>query len=133
MSDLLWQLIFCNVCYYKLHCHLSSPELVVHSNGIICDVLRQVCPSHIPDLSSDGPLILSGRYKGNFPKALEIKGVLGDFSDFVIDMKIQEAKDIPVQRVMFSVLPSVFTIQVCPSFFLKTISKISREDVPNFD
>ncbi|TKY72884.1 Inter-alpha-trypsin inhibitor heavy chain H1 [Spatholobus suberectus] len=59
----------------------------------------EVCPSHIPDLSTDGPLILSGRYKGSFPKDLEIKGVLADFSNFVIDMKIQEAKDIPVQKI----------------------------------
>nr|KYP62199.1 Inter-alpha-trypsin inhibitor heavy chain H1 [Cajanus cajan] len=59
----------------------------------------EVCPSHIPDLSSDDLLILSGRYKGSFPKDLEIKGVLADFSNFVIDMKIQEAKDIPVQRI----------------------------------
>ncbi|XP_027338364.1 von Willebrand factor A domain-containing protein DDB_G0286969-like [Abrus precatorius] len=59
----------------------------------------EVYPSHIPDLCSDGLMILSGRYKGNFPKALEIKGVLADFSNFVIDMKIQEAKDIPVQRI----------------------------------
>ncbi|KAK7354585.1 hypothetical protein VNO80_20050 [Phaseolus coccineus] len=59
----------------------------------------EVCPFHIPDLSSDGPLILSGRYNGSFPKDLEIKGVLADFSNFVIDMKIQEAKDIPIQRI----------------------------------
>lgn len=59
----------------------------------------EVYPSHIPDLSLDGPLILSGRYRGSFPKALEIKGILGDFSNFVMDMKIQEAKDIPVQRI----------------------------------
>ncbi|KAK7304010.1 hypothetical protein RJT34_14991 [Clitoria ternatea] len=59
----------------------------------------EVFPSHIPDLSSDGPLILSGRYKGNFPKSFEIKGVLADFSKFVIDMKIQEAKDIPIQKI----------------------------------
>ncbi|QCE13585.1 uncharacterized protein DEO72_LG11g579 [Vigna unguiculata] len=59
----------------------------------------EVCPFHIPDLSSDGPLILSGRFNGSFPKDLEIKGLLADFSNFVIDMKIEEANDIPVQRI----------------------------------
>ena len=56
-------------------------------------------------MSSDGPLILSGRYKGSFPKDLEIKGVLADFSNFVVDMKIQEAKDIPIQRVIILFFP----------------------------
>ncbi|RDX77017.1 Inter alpha-trypsin inhibitor, heavy chain 4, partial [Mucuna pruriens] len=59
----------------------------------------EVCPSHIPDLSTDDLLILSGRCKGSFPKDLEIKGVLADFSNFVIDVKIQEAEDIPVQKI----------------------------------
>ncbi|XP_057420076.1 uncharacterized protein LOC130714201 isoform X2 [Lotus japonicus] len=59
----------------------------------------EVYPSHIPDLSTEGPLILSGRYKGNFPETVKVKGIMADFSDFVIDMKIQTAKDIPVQRV----------------------------------
>ncbi|XP_061361590.1 uncharacterized protein LOC133305393 isoform X2 [Gastrolobium bilobum] len=59
----------------------------------------EVYPSHIPDLSSEGPLILSGRYKGNFPETLKVKGILADFSNFVIDMKIQKAKDMPLQRV----------------------------------
>ncbi|RDX69847.1 Inter alpha-trypsin inhibitor, heavy chain 4 [Mucuna pruriens] len=59
----------------------------------------EVYPSHIPDLSSEGPLILSGRYRGNFPKTLKVEGILADNSKFVVDMKIQNAKDIPVQRV----------------------------------
>ncbi|KAK7281314.1 hypothetical protein RIF29_09182 [Crotalaria pallida] len=59
----------------------------------------EVYPSHIPDLSSEGPLTLSGRYKGSFPEILQVKGVLADFSNFEVDMKIQKAKDIPVQRV----------------------------------
>ena len=58
-------------------------------------------PSDIPDLSLEGPLILSGRYKGSFPETLKAKGVLADFSDFVIDMKIQKAKDIPLQKVKY--------------------------------
>ncbi|OIW18758.1 hypothetical protein TanjilG_13510 [Lupinus angustifolius] len=59
----------------------------------------EVYPSHIPDLSSEGPLVLSGRYKGSFPESLKVKGVLADFSNFTIDMKIQKAKDMPLQRV----------------------------------
>ncbi|KAK7363316.1 hypothetical protein VNO77_05455 [Canavalia gladiata] len=62
----------------------------------------EVYHSHIQDLSSEGPLILSGRYKGSFPKTLKVKGILADFSNFVVDMKIQKAADMPVQRVKYS-------------------------------
>ncbi|KAE9608173.1 putative von Willebrand factor, type A [Lupinus albus] len=59
----------------------------------------EVYPSRIVELSSDVPLTLSGRYKGHFPEILKVQGVLSDFSSFVMDMKIQEAKDIPVERI----------------------------------
>lgn len=87
-------------------------------------------PSNISDLSSDGPLILSGRYKGTFPEFLEVKGVLADFSNFLLNMKIQNAQDIPVQRVMFSALYSIFKFQV--SIFFKIIPTISPEEVSDF-
>ncbi|KAL5158511.1 von Willebrand factor A domain-containing protein 5B1 [Glycine soja] len=84
----------------KLFEKASSLVLANITMGIFNDVDEvEVCPSHIPDLSSDGPLLLSGRYKGSFSKDFEIKGVLPVFSNFVIDMKIQDAKDIPVQRI----------------------------------
>lgn len=56
-------------------------------------------PSRIPDLSSDSPLTVSGRYRGKFPDILKAKGVLGDVSDLVIDLKIHHVKDIPLDRV----------------------------------
>ncbi|KAI4335191.1 hypothetical protein L6164_013861 [Bauhinia variegata] len=59
----------------------------------------EVYPVHIPDLSSEDPLIISGRYKGSFPETFKAKGVLADFSNFAIDMKIQNAKDIPLRMV----------------------------------
>ncbi|XP_057747759.1 uncharacterized protein LOC130966953 [Arachis stenosperma] len=59
----------------------------------------EVHPSHIPDLSSGGPLTISGRYKGSFPETVKVKGILADLSNFTVDMKIETAKDIPLQRV----------------------------------
>lgn len=59
----------------------------------------EMYPSQVPDLSSESPLILSGRYKGRFPENLQVKGVLADFSNFALDVKIQKDKDIPVQRL----------------------------------
>ncbi|XP_054807551.1 uncharacterized protein LOC129309839 isoform X1 [Prosopis cineraria] len=59
----------------------------------------EVYPSQIPDLSSEGPLMLSGRYKGTFPEKLIVEGVLADFSRFTMNLETQHAKDIPIQRV----------------------------------
>lgn len=46
-------------------------------------------------------MIISGRYNGSFPDALKISGNLADMSNFVIDLKVQRAKDLPLDRVMF--------------------------------
>ncbi|XP_039016895.1 uncharacterized protein LOC120147650 [Hibiscus syriacus] len=54
----------------------------------------------IPDLSSDTPLIICGRYRGSFPDTLKAKGVLGDSSSFIIDLKIEKAKDILLDKVI---------------------------------
>ncbi|CAI8610970.1 unnamed protein product [Vicia faba] len=59
----------------------------------------EVYPSNIPDLSLEGPLVLSGRYKGNFPETLKVNGIMADFSNFEIDLKIQRDKGLPVQRI----------------------------------
>ncbi|KAF7837543.1 inter alpha-trypsin inhibitor, heavy chain 4-like isoform X1 [Senna tora] len=77
---------------------------LVLANITIDDILNdleevEVYPFQIPDLSSEGPLILSGRYKGTFPEIFKAKAVLADFSNFTMDLKIQKTKDIPIQRV----------------------------------
>ncbi|XP_012077073.1 inter-alpha-trypsin inhibitor heavy chain H3 isoform X2 [Jatropha curcas] len=59
----------------------------------------EVYPSRIPDLSSESLLIISGRYRGNFPENLKAKGALGDLSNFVIDLKIHKEKDMPFERI----------------------------------
>ncbi|XP_073295862.1 uncharacterized protein [Primulina huaijiensis] len=53
-------------------------------------------PFHLPDLSSGCPLFVSGRYCGNFPDFVEVGGTLADSSSFVIQTKVQQAKDIPL-------------------------------------
>lgn len=59
----------------------------------------QIFPSTIPDLCYDRPLIISGRYKGNFPDKLEAKGTLADMSNFIIDIEVQHTQDIPLEKV----------------------------------
>ncbi|KAK4391891.1 hypothetical protein Sango_1966900 [Sesamum angolense] len=58
----------------------------------------EVFPSEIPDLSSESPLVVSGRYRGTFPETLKVKGFLPDMSNFSVDLSVQEAKDIPVGK-----------------------------------
>ncbi|XP_052304879.1 uncharacterized protein LOC7467926 isoform X2 [Populus trichocarpa] len=59
----------------------------------------EVYPSRIPDLSSDNPLIVSGRFQGNFPDTVVATGFFGDLSNFSLDLKVQKAKDIPLHSV----------------------------------
>lgn len=51
------------------------------------------------DLSSENPLIVSGRYRGRFPESLKAKGILSDLSDCKIDLKIETVRDIPLDLV----------------------------------
>ncbi|KAL0345007.1 UNVERIFIED_CONTAM: Inter alpha-trypsin inhibitor, heavy chain 4 [Sesamum radiatum] len=60
----------------------------------------EVFPSEIPDLSSESPLVVSGRYRGTFPETLKLKGSLPDMSNFSVDLSVQEAKDIPVGKML---------------------------------
>nr|POE60250.1 von willebrand factor a domain-containing protein [Quercus suber] len=48
----------------------------------------ELFPSHIPDLSSRSPLIVSGRYDGGFPDTVKISGTLADMNNFVIELKV---------------------------------------------
>uniref|UniRef100_A0A3Q7HBT0 VWFA domain-containing protein n=1 Tax=Solanum lycopersicum TaxID=4081 RepID=A0A3Q7HBT0_SOLLC len=58
----------------------------------------EVFPTPVPDLSSKGPLVLSGRYRGVFPDTLKAKGVLADLSNFSLDLKAIQTKDIPLDK-----------------------------------
>ncbi|KAJ4958791.1 hypothetical protein NE237_025902 [Protea cynaroides] len=71
----------------------------------------EVYPFHIPDLPSGSPLIVSGRYQGNFPDSLKAKGMLGDMKNFVIDLKVQKVEDIPLDQVVAKQQIDVLTAQ----------------------
>ncbi|XP_059633265.1 uncharacterized protein LOC132276034 isoform X2 [Cornus florida] len=71
----------------------------------------EVYPSRIPDLLSESPLIVSGRYHGDFPDTLKARGVLANMSNFTIDLKVQQAKDIPLNKVLATQQIDVLTAQ----------------------
>nr|GFC25259.1 von Willebrand factor A domain-containing protein-like isoform X2 [Tanacetum cinerariifolium] len=54
----------------------------------------ELYPSRIPDLLSGSPLIISGRYEGNFPESVEARGFLADRSTYQIDIKVRKTMDI---------------------------------------
>ncbi|PON43600.1 Nucleoside diphosphate kinase [Parasponia andersonii] len=60
----------------------------------------ELFPSNIPDLSTGSPLIVSGRYDGNFPDIIKVSGTLADLSNFTVDLKVQKAKDMPLNRML---------------------------------
>ncbi|KAL5995128.1 hypothetical protein ACLOJK_025186 [Asimina triloba] len=65
----------------------------------------------IPDLSSECPLILSGRYNGEFPESLKARGVLADMTSKEIGLKVQKVKDIPLDKVFAKQQIDVLTVQ----------------------
>ncbi|GKC95677.1 calcium-dependent protein kinase SK5-like protein [Tanacetum coccineum] len=52
-------------------------------------------PFCIPDLYGS-PLVVSGRYNGKFPDIVEAIGIMADMSTRVIDVKVRNAKSIPL-------------------------------------
>ncbi|KAL8171627.1 hypothetical protein V2J09_023431 [Rumex salicifolius] len=56
-------------------------------------------PADIRDLSCQSPLLLSGRYSGDFPESIKVHGILADMSSFVMNLKARQAKDIPLDKV----------------------------------
>lgn len=60
----------------------------------------EVYPISIQDLSSQCPLIFSGRYRGNFPEAVKARGIVENKKNFSIDLKVDKAKDIPLKKIV---------------------------------
>ncbi|ESW07417.1 hypothetical protein PHAVU_010G128200 [Phaseolus vulgaris] len=61
---------------------------------------HELFPSHIQDISSGSPLILSGRYTGTFPELVKVTGTLADMTNFAVDLKVKREKDIQLSNVL---------------------------------
>ncbi|KAA3477105.1 Inter-alpha-trypsin inhibitor heavy chain-related isoform 1 [Gossypium australe] len=75
---------FCNHHFLRMLAMLSRGEY-----GAACDL----------DLSSESPLTICGRCQGSFPDTLKAKGILGDLSSVIIDLKIEKAMDISLDKI----------------------------------
>ncbi|KAK6784566.1 hypothetical protein RDI58_018021 [Solanum bulbocastanum] len=91
----------------------------------------EVFPTPVPDLSSKGPLVLSGRYRGVFPDTLKAKGVLADLSNFSLDLKAIQTKDIPLDKVLARQQIELLTAQAWLTENKDLEQKIAQTSVQN--
>ncbi|KAK1268468.1 hypothetical protein QJS04_geneDACA005099 [Acorus gramineus] len=59
----------------------------------------EVYPFNVPDLSNRSPLVVSGRYRGNFPDSCKATGTLPDLTNFATQLKVQRTEAIPLNKV----------------------------------
>ncbi|KAI3443544.1 hypothetical protein Pfo_000209 [Paulownia fortunei] len=91
----------------------------------------EVFPSQIPDLSSESPLILSGRYHGTFPETLKVNGIHADMSNFSLDVKVEEAKEIPISKIVAKHQIELLTAQAWFSENQELKEKIAKVSAQN--
>ncbi|KAJ8543357.1 hypothetical protein K7X08_005880 [Anisodus acutangulus] len=91
----------------------------------------EVFPAPVPDLSSEGPLVWSGRYRGVFPETLKAKGVLADLSNFSLDLKAVQAKDIPLDKVLARQQVELLTAQAWLTENKDLEQKIAQTSIQN--
>ncbi|XWS26573.1 hypothetical protein CRYUN_Cryun26dG0042300 [Craigia yunnanensis] len=91
----------------------------------------EVYSSCIPDLSFESPLTICGRYQGSFPDTLKAKGILGDLSSFITDLKIETVKDIPLDRVLARQQIDLLTAQAWFSENKQLEEKVSKLSIQN--
>ncbi|KAK8629211.1 hypothetical protein V6N13_078063 [Hibiscus sabdariffa] len=102
--------LYCNHYFLKMLAQIGrghydcTYDVVVLAN-IALDMPQhldslELFPSHLPDLSFGSPLIVSGRFKGEFPDVIKVTGMLEDMSTFQTDLKVQNAKDVPFDRIL---------------------------------
>ncbi|GER53596.1 inter-alpha-trypsin inhibitor heavy chain, partial [Striga asiatica] len=105
--DIGWSQTFGIILYGSINSRLE--RLISNASSVILadlsiDALKhldslEIYPSLIPDLLSGCPLFISGRYSGKFPDSIDIGGTLPDLSNFEINVKVRNAKDIQIDRV----------------------------------
>ncbi|KAG8376239.1 hypothetical protein BUALT_Bualt09G0042400 [Buddleja alternifolia] len=89
----------------------------------------EVFPSQIPDLSYGSPLIVSGKYHGTFPETLKVKGILPDMSSFSLDLKVHEAKEIPIGKILAKQQIELLTAQAWYSENKELEDKVAKMSV----
>ncbi|KAL7091906.1 hypothetical protein ACP275_12G132100 [Erythranthe tilingii] len=91
----------------------------------------EVYPRRISDLSSETPLTVSGRYCGEFPTTLRVKGTLPDMNSFSLDLKAENAKEIPLHKMLAKQEIDILTTEAWYSDNKQLKEKIENMSVQN--
>ena len=70
----------------------------------------QVDSEYIPDISTQCPLCISGKYQGKFPETVVATGYLADMTEISIELKAQHITDMPLDNVKCS---NFATLYIC--------------------
>ncbi|KAH9665266.1 VWFA domain-containing protein [Citrus sinensis] len=89
----------------------------------------ELFPSHIPDFCLECPLIVSGRYSGNFGDSVQVSGTMADTSNFIIELKAQNAKDIPLDRLLARRQIEILTAQAWFSESKELEEKVAKMSI----
>ncbi|GAA0169444.1 hypothetical protein LIER_23932 [Lithospermum erythrorhizon] len=95
------------------------------------DLDLEVYPSRVPDLSSQSPLIVSGKYRGKFPANVNVRGLLPDMNNFSLDLMVQESNDTLLNKVVVKQQIDTLTAQVWFSKSKELEEKIVNLSVQN--
>ncbi|GJU04814.1 hypothetical protein Tco_1121244 [Tanacetum coccineum] len=68
--------------------------------SVALEGVRVIYPLTIPDLCSERALMVCGRYKGDFPNTLKLRGIRADMTNSTIDIDVQQANDIPLIKIL---------------------------------
>ncbi|RZC86082.1 hypothetical protein C5167_026755 [Papaver somniferum] len=116
-----------DIQFQRLYTSASSTVLAnITLDELNCLDAIEVYPQYIPDLSSGNPLIVSGRYKGEFPDSLKVSGFFSDMSNFTINLKAQRAKGVSLDRVVAKQQMDVLTAQAWLSQSIELGEKVAR-------
>ncbi|XP_071710851.1 uncharacterized protein [Rutidosis leptorrhynchoides] len=85
----------------------------------------ELYPFRTPDLCGT-PLIVSGRYKGSFPNTVKARGFMADMSTFTIDIKVKNAKGIPLDKVCARREIDMLTARACLEQSTQLEEKITK-------
>ncbi|KAL9149811.1 hypothetical protein ABFS82_12G129700 [Erythranthe guttata] len=91
----------------------------------------EVYPRRISDLSSESPLTVWSRYRGEFPTTLKVKGTLPDMSSFSLNLKAQNAKEIPLHKMLAKQEIDILTTEAWYSDNKQLKEKIENMSVQN--
>lgn len=91
----------------------------------------EIHPTPVPDLSSESPLTISGRYNGNFPDVLKARGIVADMKHHEMDLKVRKAKGIPLERMLAMQQINTCTAQAWLSEDKQLETKVAKMSIRN--